>query len=113
MRPSFRRPTRRRLAAAGVPAVGLALVATLVPASGEEPARPDPASFSWSFQGEGDERVETADLREGTVAPSAAQEEAARAIGATTVRWNQFGTPRVLLNDRGYLSAPAEGQADE
>ena len=113
MRPSFRRPTRRRLAVAGVPAVGLALVATLVPASGEEPARPDPASFSWSFQGEGDERVETADLREGTVAPSAAQEEAARAIGATTVRWNQFGTPRVLLNNRGYLSAPAEGEADE
>ena len=42
MRPSFRRPTRRRLAVAGVPAVGLALVATLVPASGEEPAAARP-----------------------------------------------------------------------
>ena len=113
MRPSFRPPTRRRLAVAAVPAVGLALVATLVPASGEEPTGPDPASFSWSFQGEGDERVETADFREGVVAPTAAQEQAARAIGATTARWNEFGTPRVLLNHRGYLSAAAEGDADD
>ena len=111
MRPSFRRPTRRRLALAGVPAIGLALVATLVPASGEEPGRPDPDSFSWSFQGEGDERVETADFREGEVAPTSAQESAASALGATTVRWNQFGTPRVLLNNRGYLSGTADGGA--
>ncbi len=111
------RPTlgnrRRRLALVGAPALGLLLTATLLPAFGQAPAAPgpDPDTFTWSFQGEGEERVETADFREGVVAPTTAQRAAARALGADTARWNQFGTPRVLFNTRGYLSAPAEGAA--
>jgi len=113
MRPAFRPPSRRRLALALVPAVGLALVATLVPASGEEPARPDPDTFRWSFQGEGQEQPGTADFRAGSVTPTAAQESAATSLGATTVRWNRFGTPKVLLNTRGYLSGARSGEAQD
>ncbi len=102
---------RRRLALVGIPALGLALGAAMVPAVGEEPAAPDPDSFTWSFQGEGAERVDTADFREGTVAPTSAQRSAAAALGATTVRWNQFGTPKVLLNTKGYLSGTRSGKA--
>ncbi len=110
MRLSPTRP-RRRLALVGIPALGLALGAAAVPAVGEEPARPDPATFTWSFQGEGEEQADTVDFREGEVAPTGAQQDAAEALGATTVRWNRFGTPRVLFNNRGYLSGAREGDA--
>jgi extracellular elastinolytic metalloproteinase len=113
MRPPLGTRQRRRLVLLGAPALGLLLAATLLPASGQAPERPDPETFSWSFQGEGEERVETADFREGEVAPASAQETAARALGADTVRWNQFGTPRVLFNNSGYLSGAAEGDATD
>ncbi len=109
----MRHPTSRarRAATFGAPAVALVLAATLVPAQGEPPAAPDPDSFSWSFQGEGEDEVDSADFRNGSVAPTAAQRSAAAATGATTTRWNQFGTPRILFNNRGYLSGKAAGDA--
>ncbi len=113
MRPTPRTAVRRRLGLLGVPALGLLLAVTLVPASGEESTspRPDPDTFTWSFQGEGDERVESADFRDGRIAATAAQKSAARALGATSARWNQFGTPHVLFNHRGSLSGPRKGSA--
>ncbi len=111
MRPPLPTPVRRGLGLVGIPAAALLLAATLVPASGQAPPAPDPETFSWSFQGEGEEEVESADFREGTVAPTSAQQSAAAALGATTTRWNQFGTPRILFNTNGYLSAPRRGKA--
>ena len=96
---------RRRLALLAPVAVGALLVGGL-PAVGE----PAPPPKAFSFQGEGD-RVESRDLREGTVAPTAAQREAAQDLGAGIARWNDFGTPRVLFNEDGYLSGAADGSA--
>ncbi|MEJ7794222.1 MAG: M36 family metallopeptidase [Nocardioides sp.] len=99
----------------GASTLGLLLAATLVPASGDEltAATPDPDSFTWSFQGEGEERIDSEDFREGRVAVTPSQREAARSLGATTARWNDFGTPHVLFNQRGYLSGARAGSAVE
>ena len=104
-------PFRRRIALVGVPALGLLLAATLSPASGQSPTAPNPDDFSFSFQGEHSERPGSADLREGRVPVTNAQRSAARALGATSARWNDFGTPHVLFNADGYLSGPRAGKA--
>ena len=106
------RPSRTSSPLAGLPCsaslpLGLAVAATLAPASGRGARRcPSPAAFDFVLPGGGRRRVDSADFREGAVSPTAAQRAAARSLGATTARWNAFGTPRVLLNHRGYLSAP-------
>ncbi len=48
------------------------------------------------------EGLEDRDARRGTTAPTAAQQRAANAMGAT-VRWNRFGTPQSLLARSGGL----------
>ena len=50
------------------------------------------------------------DYRLGTVLPTAAQQKAAAAFGAT-VRWHALGTPKVMLKHGGYLSGPRAGKA--
>ncbi len=67
-----------------------------------------PAFDEYGIQGEGPARLRYRDAREGTRAPTPGQQAAADALGAT-VRWNDFGTPRVVLNDGDYLSGPVEG----
>jgi extracellular elastinolytic metalloproteinase len=102
---------RRRLSLLGATALGLLMTATVLPAAGQSPAEPDLDGVSFSFQGEDGDGLATVDAREGSVAPTAAQEAAAEALGATAARWNQFGTPKVLFNQDGYLSAPRSGDA--
>jgi hypothetical protein len=50
-------------------------------------------------------------VREGTVAPSAAQEQMADALGSDATSWNEFGTPRVLMRHGGYLTGARGGEA--
>jgi extracellular elastinolytic metalloproteinase len=82
------------------------LVFIALPAGGQPVVQVD--AYPYGFQGEGEERIRDLDARLGTVAPSAAQEAAAAALGAT-VRWNAFGTPRVLVNHGGVMSAARPG----
>ncbi len=98
---------RKRLLLLVVLAVG-ALIASMVPAIGQPTAQPS----GFSFQGEGD-KVASRDARDGRVQPTAAQRSAAEALGATQARWNDFGTPHLLLNQKGYLSSPRAGKAAE
>ena len=102
---------RRRLPLAISVTLATLLTAAILPAATGGPAEPDPRGFS--FQGEGDDRVVSLDAREGRVTPSAAQQSGAAALGATSVRWNDFGTPRVLFNNRGYLSGARDGDPAE
>ncbi|WP_459973046.1 M36 family metallopeptidase [Nocardioides pyridinolyticus] len=92
-------------------ALAVTMLATGVPANGEDPADPDLEGFSFAFQGEGEDRIQNLDARQGSVAPTATQVSAARALGADAVRWNRFGTPHILFNQRGYLSGPQSGTA--
>jgi len=90
----------------------VALLAAVVVSTGlPSAAEPDVVvrALEYGFQGEGEGRLEDADLRRGSVAPTADQERAAAALGAT-VRWNRLGTPHVMINHDGYL---AEGLAGD
>jgi extracellular elastinolytic metalloproteinase len=90
------------LVAAGALAAGLT-------AGPSATAAPTVDPLGYGFQGEGGLDAETADLRAGLVAPTAAQRAAVEALGARAT-WNAFGTPKVLTrDDAGYLSAPADG----
>ena len=111
MRAQLGNTQRRRLSLLGATALGLLMAATVLPAAGQAPSEPDLDGVSFSFQGEDGDRVASDDAREGSVAPTAAQEAAAEAIGATAARWNRFGTPKVLFNRDGYLSGPRAGDA--
>jgi extracellular elastinolytic metalloproteinase len=106
--PSGDAPRARRRRLLAIP-VGVLLVALAVPASGAP--EQVPGFDEYGFQGEGEARVRDVDAREGRVLPSRAQEERARALGATAVSWNDFGTPHVLTRHGGYLSGPREGSA--
>ncbi len=90
--------------------VTFGLVLATLPASGGPEREP---SGSWSFQGEGPETVEDLDAREGVVAPTARQLDIAADLGASAVRWNDFGTPHVMVNHGGYLSGARGGEADD
>ncbi len=50
------------------------------------------------------------DFRTGSVAATAAQRSAAADLGATT-RWNQFGTPKSMVNHRGFLATGIQGSS--
>ncbi|QZY28579.1 M36 family metallopeptidase [Nocardioides coralli] len=104
-------PLRRRLAPVLALPVTLLLAATLVPAAGQAPESPNPDTFEFSFQGEGHDHAGVEDFRDGSVAATAGQKAAAKSLGATTVRWNDFGTPHVMYNQQGYLSGPRSGKA--
>jgi extracellular elastinolytic metalloproteinase len=97
---------RSPLLAAG--AAITALVATALPAASSAPSR-DVQWSDYGFQGEGHARVQDVDHRAGRVEVSAGQRAAAERLGATNPRWNAFGTPHVLVNHDGYLSAPRAG----
>ena len=113
MRAQLGKNRRRRLSLLGASALGLLMAATVLPAAGQSPSEPDLDGVSFSFQNEDGHGVANLDAREGSVAPTAAQEAAAEALGATTARWNQFGTPKVLFNQDGYLSGSRAGDAAE
>jgi extracellular elastinolytic metalloproteinase len=113
MRPNLGSSRRRRGSLLGATALGLLMAATVLPAAGQAPPEPDLDGVKYSFQGEGEERVDSYDAREGSVEPTAAQQAVADDIGASTARWNEFGTPRVLLNNDGYLSEARPGTAVE
>jgi hypothetical protein len=49
------------------------------------------------------------DTRSGSIAPSAEQQRAAAALGAT-VRWSRFGTPQSLIKYGGYLARGLSGE---
>ncbi len=87
-----------------------ALLAGVLPGVGQPTTAEEPG---FSFQGEGEHRVDSRDSRTGSVQPTAGQRSAADALGATVARWNEFGTPHVLFNERGYLSGPRAGDAAE
>jgi hypothetical protein len=99
---------RAPLLAVGAAMVGL--VATSLPASGQQSPAP-PLWEDYGFQGEGHARVDNADRRVGRVAPTQAQLAAADRLGATAARFNEFGSPHVLINREGTLSAPRQGAA--
>jgi extracellular elastinolytic metalloproteinase len=105
------RGRRRRspLLLAGAAVAGL--VATALPAVGSSPPGDGVLWSDYGFQGEGHARVQDLDVRGGSVAPSAEQLRQAQALGATSIRWNAFGTPHVMVNHDGYLSAPRAGEA--
>src|SRR5687767_6943853 len=105
------RRRRRALPLLVVGATTAALVATMAPASGQGVLDGVAPYEEYGFQGEGHARVDHADNREGTVAPTQEQLQAAEALGATAARFNAFGTPKVLMNHQGSLSAPREGAA--
>jgi hypothetical protein len=97
----------------------VALVAVLstiglvpMPATSQAPQPAHPLEpDSYGFQGEGPERLQFVDRREGIVAPSAERIAAAEGLGAQVVRWNAFGTPRVLMTYGGHLTDGADGAA--
>ena len=111
MRALLGKNRRRRLSLLGASALGLLMAATVLPASGQSPSEPDLDGVSFSFQGEDADGLATVDARQGSLAPTAAQEAAAESLGATAPRWNRFGTPHVLFNRDGYLSGPRSGAA--
>ena len=113
MRALLGKNRRRRLSLLGASALGLLMAATVLPAAGQSPSEPDLDGVTFSFQGEGGQGAGSHDAREGNVAPSAAQQSAAESLGATSVRWNRFGTPHVLFNEDGYLSGARAGDAAE
>ncbi len=89
-------------------AVVTAFTATSMTALGQASETPPPAEFS--FQGESG-RIPHLDARTGVIDPTARQRDIAADLGATAVRWNDFGTPHVLTKHGGYLTGPAEGSA--
>ncbi len=101
---------RRRATLLGASAIGLALLASGLPASGQSVAQPQLENAKFSFQGEED-KVSNLDARPGEIAPLASQRAAAQTLGADTARWNHFGTPHVLMSTTGYLSGPKAGAA--
>ena len=111
MRSQLGKTQRRRLSLLGATALGLLMAATVLPAAGQSPSEPDLDGATFSFQGEDAHGPATVDARDGNVAPSAAQQAAAQSLRATTARWNQFGTPKVLFNPKGYLSSRRSGDA--
>jgi extracellular elastinolytic metalloproteinase len=106
----FRPGARRRSPLALCAAALLGLVASSLPAAGQ--AAPAPTKWDdYGFQGEGHARIQNADWRTGRLAPTAEQLTVADRLGATAVRWNEFGTPHVLINHGGTLTRPREGAA--
>ena len=63
----------------------------------------------YGFQGE-EGRIPDRDYRLGRIAPTDVQRQAAARLGGT-VRWNEHGTPKVLIKHGGYLSPPRAGTA--
>lgn len=85
------------------------MTAAVLPAVGQSDPPPAGEGAGFSFQGEGEERVENLDAREGQLQPTEAQQAAAASLGAKATRWNRFGTPQVLFNRKGYLSGARAG----
>ncbi|MGH2723470.1 MAG: M36 family metallopeptidase [Actinomycetota bacterium] len=82
--------------------VALALAALLALAAGTLPAdAAQELDEGPGFQGETG-ILPDLDRREGSTHPTAPQQAAADALGAT-VRWSAFGTPRTLVNHGGFL----------
>lgn len=69
------------------------------------------ADYAYGFQGEGTAVIRDADRRVGKILPTPQQEQMVRAMGATRTVWSDLGSPKVLINHGGYLSAPREGKA--
>ena len=107
MSPS-RSTNRRRWPAVAAGAAVIALIAAAAPATG---APTFPSFEEYGFQGEGEARIRDIDARQGRIAPTAAQQATAERLGALSVTWNPYGTPHVMVNHEGYLSAPREGSA--
>jgi extracellular elastinolytic metalloproteinase len=111
--PSARPPLGQRLRLLTL-TVGALVVALVLPAVGQDEAGPlagVPAWEEYGYQGEGEARIRDVDARVGTLQPTSAQTAMAARLGATGVRWNDFGTPHVLTRHGGYLSGPREGAA--
>lgn len=83
------------------------LVTTVV-AAGATAAASDTFRYH-DFQGEGPGYVPFVDARELVLAPIAEQLQAATTLPGVTLRWNAHGTPKVLFNRRGHLSAATDG----
>ncbi len=75
-----------------------------------------PAGAQLNIEGLAERGVEShqhepdVDFRTGSVAATAAQRSAAADLGATT-RWNQFGTPKSMVNRRGFLATGIQGSS--
>jgi len=84
--------------------LGLAIVLLLglvaMPATGRQGPSSRPSS-GWSFQGETNEHADI-DARKGVREPSIEQRSLAADLGAE-VSWNDFGTPRSLINHGSWL----------
>ncbi|MQA94899.1 MAG: peptidase M36 [Streptosporangiales bacterium] len=91
-------------------ALASALVLGTLPAAAAAGAAQPVTGPAPAILGEGDGHAPSHDARDGKVTPSAAQREAVTDLNAT-VRWNDFGTPHVLMRHGGYLSGPRAGSA--
>jgi extracellular elastinolytic metalloproteinase len=87
-----------------------ALVATVLPAGAQTSAPGAVDADGFHLWGDPHD-VGNVDRREGTVAASAQQRAIAADLGASAVRWNDFGTPHVLIKHGSYLSGPRDGAA--
>lgn len=99
---------RRRLKSVQVLRVGglgLAIVLLLgvvaMPATGQQGRPSSNPPMSWSFQGETTSPADI-DTRRGVREPNRAQLEQVADLGAE-VSWNDFGTPRSLINHGSWL----------
>ncbi|MBA2568421.1 MAG: M36 family metallopeptidase, partial [Actinobacteria bacterium] len=77
----------------------VAAMSVLVPAS----------AFGNAALHEHQDALSDLDVRAGSVAPTAAQRDAAEALGGVTLRWNRFGTPQSLVRHGGYLARNVQG----
>jgi extracellular elastinolytic metalloproteinase len=102
--PVTRKPGRTLLA---VGILATLVLASLTTANAAAPGAA--ASASPDFQHESHGSLD-ADYRTGTVAPSAAQQQAVAAMHATA-RWNAFGTPASLSRTGGVLASGLSGDA--
>jgi extracellular elastinolytic metalloproteinase len=62
-----------------------------------------PASAVVQHDGLKDQRYADLDARKASVAPTGAQQDIVKALDARA-RWNEFGTPRSLIRDGGFLA---------
>ncbi|MDQ3778467.1 MAG: M36 family metallopeptidase, partial [Actinomycetota bacterium] len=83
---------------AAVAGLALAAVALLLPAS----------ALGVAQIGDSSDGLADLDVRVTSIAPTAAQEDMAASLGATSVSWNRFGTPQSLVKHGGYLARGIE-----
>ena len=84
--------------------LALAIAAPPAATAARQQVARDPVIF------DGEHGLEDVDARRGAVDPTAEQLAMARALGATRVSWNRFGTPQSMIRPGGYLATGLPGR---